>query len=75
MILMPFLFGYKGTKGYIYIMKNIRKEKKMTQLELAKKVGISREMISQIERGKKSPSLKTFVKIAKVLNVELSELL
>ena len=56
-------------------VKKYRKIKGLTQNELAYKAGISQPFIAEIERGRKSPSVRTLVKIAKVLNVSLEKLL
>lgn len=45
----------------------------MTQEELAKKVGVSRQTIFAIEKGNYSPSLELAFKIALVFNVEIGE--
>ncbi|MGD6889381.1 helix-turn-helix transcriptional regulator [Bacillus mobilis] len=45
----------------------MRKEKRITQEELAKKVGITRAYLSNIENAKHKPSLDVALKIAKVL--------
>lgn len=52
----------------------IRKEKGSSQRELAKRVGIHQSYLSQIETGKKRPSLKVGMRIAKELGVRLEEL-
>jgi len=54
---------------------NIRKQKGLTQMELAELVGVNRFHISKIERGKRSPSVKLLVKIANVLGVPIDDLL
>lgn len=53
------------------IIKNRRKELKLTQntLALLSQVGIN--TIVSIERGSKSPSLETLMKVADVLGLEL----
>lgn len=52
----------------------IRVERKMTQEQLALEAGLNRAYIGYIERGERSPTVKTLNKIAKVLNVDLAEL-
>lgn len=47
----------------------------MTQDELAEKVGISRNYVSDLENDRYIPSVKTLSKIAKVLNMNLDFLL
>ena len=46
---------------------------KMTQEQLSQKVGVSRQTISAIESGKKSPSLLCAMGIAESLNTPLEE--
>jgi len=49
-------------------LKELRSESgNMTQEQLAKKVGISRTMITEIENGNANPSVKVAKKIAAVL--------
>jgi len=49
-------------------LKELRSESgNMTQEQLAKKVGISRTMITEIENGNANPSVKVAKKIASVM--------
>jgi transcriptional regulator with XRE-family HTH domain len=60
------------------IGKNIarhRKANNMTAVELAALVGVKPQYISQIENGKRTPSLKVIRKLAKIFNTTSSELL
>ena len=50
-------------------MKLKRREKKMSQEEMAKAVQISMSFYGNIERGKRIPSIDTLVAIANVLDV------
>ncbi|MCV6627409.1 MAG: helix-turn-helix transcriptional regulator [Cellvibrionaceae bacterium] len=45
----------------------------MTQQQLAEAVGVTRQTIAAIEKGKYSPSLETAFRIAKVFNKPLQE--
>ena len=45
----------------------------MTQAELAKKVGVTRQTIIAIEQGRYSPSLEMAFRIAHVFDVKLEE--
>jgi putative transcriptional regulator len=45
----------------------------MTQLQLAKKAGVSRQTINNIESGKYYPSLELAYLIAEALNAEIDE--
>ena len=54
------------------ILKNIKKfrqEKKLTQEQLSELCDISQDYLSEIERGKKTPSLKRFILIAEKLEI------
>ena len=55
-------------------IKYIRKQRGLTQEQLAEKVGIGTPNISYIECGKFAPAIDTLEKIAKILNVEPYEL-
>ena len=46
----------------------------LTQEDLARKVGVSRQTINSIEKGKYVPSVLIALKIAKVFNVNLEEI-
>ena len=50
------------------LIKEHRKELKMSQAELAERVNVSNNHISSIETGKQIPSLTTFVKICEQLD-------
>lgn len=50
-------------------LRHQRKAKKLTQADLAERVGVSTEMISKIERGIASPSFATIESLADVLAV------
>lgn len=47
----------------------IRKERKLTQLELAERINVSSDFIGLMERGVNSPSFKTLEKLSNVLEV------
>jgi len=55
-------------------IKELRARDNLTQEELAKKVGVRRETILFLEKGKYNPSLKLAYKIAKVLKTKIDEL-
>ncbi len=54
-------------------LKSIRKEKKITQLELSKMTGITRSSIAQYETDTYQPDLEKIEKFATVLNVSISD--
>lgn len=55
-------------------LKEYRAKIKVNQIEMGNLVGVSRQTISQIERGDYSPSVTLALKIAKVLNVSVEEI-
>ena len=57
--------------AYGIIIKNIRKSKKFTQLELANKIGVDKTTISAYERGKIMPPTDIFLRICIVCSVEV----
>ena len=78
-------FGKEGTPSRIQaeekafafytgqIIRQARKEAKMTQPELAQKLGSSKSYISRVETGKTDPKTSTFYRLASALgfSVEL----
>ncbi len=54
-------------------IKEFRARYDLTQEELAKRVGVRRETIVFLEKGKYNPSLKLAHDIAKVLNSKIEE--
>mgnify|MGYP006270046969 CR=1 FL=1 len=55
-------------------VKAYRKKMKLNQSDLGKKVGVSRQTISSIERGKYNPSIVLALKIAKVFDTSVEEI-
>jgi putative transcriptional regulator len=55
-------------------VKMTRIKASITQEQLAKKVGVTRQTIGLIEKGKYNPSLQLCIAIAKELNKTLDEL-
>lgn len=55
-------------------IKELRARHNLTQDDLAKKVGVRRETILYLEKGKYNPSLKLAHDIAKVLKTTIDEL-
>lgn len=55
-------------------VKVYRGVKKISQLELARSVGVSRQTINMIENDKYNPSLRLCINIAKTLGVTLNDL-
>ena len=53
----------------------IRKQKKMSQLTLALEAGVNKNYISDLERGRRNPSLMILSKIANAFGTNMSTLL
>ena len=53
----------------------MRKIKGLSQIELAEKIGVKSNTISQYESGKRNPNFKILKKLAKVLNCTVDELI
>lgn len=51
-----------------------RKKLGLTQIDLASSVGIEDSALRRIERGRTNPTVKTLLKIAEALEVEVSVL-
>ena len=56
-------------------MKRIRTKKKMSQGDIARFLEVDRGYISNIESGKKNPTLATIQKLADALKISADELL
>lgn len=61
-------------RAYYYgvILRDRRKELKMTQSELAKRVGTARSYIARVERGETDMQLSSFLRIAHALKIDFS---
>ncbi len=55
-------------------LKKYRTERGMTQEELAEKLFVSRQAISKWEKGEANPDLDNVVKLARIFEVSLDEL-
>lgn len=55
-------------------LTELRKQKKISQEELAKKIGVHQNVIGRYERGEAKPSIELAAKLAKVLEVSLDYL-
>lgn len=54
---------------YAEILREERKERKITQTELAERIGKKREYISMLERGETDMQLSTFLNISMALGL------
>jgi transcriptional regulator with XRE-family HTH domain len=56
-------------------ISSLRKEKDLTQLELAEKVNVSHQAVSKWERGESLPDIQTLVDVAKLFKVSVDQML
>lgn len=56
------------------MIRNKRKEAKITQQELGEILGVSSQMIAQYENDKRKPKIETLRKICKAMNITVGEL-
>lgn len=56
-------------------LRQLRKERKLTQKELAGRIGVKNSVISFYEVGDRTPSLEVLVKLSKALHVSTDVLL
>ncbi|WP_297093103.1 helix-turn-helix transcriptional regulator [Thermococcus sp.] len=55
-------------------LRELREERGLTQEELAKALGVTRQTIIAIEKGKYDPSLKLAFRIARFFNRRIEEI-
>lgn len=70
-------YFYGGFKGYMAVsdrLASIRKEKKLSQLDLANKVSLHTNAIGRYERGEAIRSVDVAIKLARALEVSLNYL-
>lgn len=56
------------------IIKELRKQKKLTQEELAKQLSVTRQTIIAVENNKYNPTLELAMKMARFLETTLEDL-
>jgi transcriptional regulator with XRE-family HTH domain len=56
-------------------LKRIRTEKGISQVDIARSLGVSRGFVSNVENGKTNPTLATIAKIAGAVGVSTGELM
>lgn len=57
------------------VLKELRKEKKLTQTELASKLDIGQSAYAKWENGRTEPTLDNIIKLTKILDTTADELL
>lgn len=54
------------------MIKSVRKERKLTQEQLGKLVGVQKSQISKLERNTKNVTIETILKVFKALNAKIN---
>jgi transcriptional regulator with XRE-family HTH domain len=54
-------------------LRKIRRNKDLTQEQLAEAIGVTMEFISLMERGQNGPSFDTLQRLAEILEVKVEE--
>jgi transcriptional regulator with XRE-family HTH domain len=62
-------------KAFGLVIREMRKAKGLSQEGLSDEASIDRSFLSQVETGRKQPSLLTIFQLAAALHVDASELL
>lgn len=60
--------------GRLNNVRKYRKQQKLSQLELAKEIGVARQTINLIENDKYNPTLGLCLKLAHALHTDLNSL-
>ena len=55
-------------------LKALRTQRELSQMTLAKRVGVTQPYIVALEKGRENPTLSTLAKLAKALKVTVAEL-
>jgi transcriptional regulator with XRE-family HTH domain len=64
-----------AVKAFGLVIKTLRHAQNLSQETLASEAGIDRTFLSQLETGRKQPSLLTIFRLAAALHVEASTLI
>ncbi len=66
--------GYNMNNNFAERLKELRIEKKIGQIQLAKEIGVSKGIISLWENGLREPTLSSLIALAKFFEVSLDYL-
>ena len=64
----------KVSEKIVSCVKSVRKEKGITQLELAEAVGVTRQTIIAIEKGNYTPSVLLAIKLARYIGQPVEDI-
>jgi transcriptional regulator with XRE-family HTH domain len=66
---------FSAEEAFGLVLRKVRQDRGLSQEELAARAGYHRTYIGQLERGEKSPSLRTLLNISITLGVSPSALI
>lgn len=66
---------YKVNERFAENLRKVRKQKGISQEELAARAGLDLTTVNELENGNREPMLNTIVKLAKALGVSPKQLL
>ena len=64
---------YDDKKFIGNVIRNARKQAKLSQAELSEKLGMTEKNLGNIENGRQYPQVNNFLKIIEVLNLSLKD--
>lgn len=67
------LFLWRNTLNFEEKLRTYRKEKNISQEQLAEKIGVTRQAVSRWETGKSLPDIHTLHKISKILDISIED--
>lgn len=56
-------------------IRKLRLENNLTQKQLADKIGMGQSIVTHYETGRRMPTVSTLVKLSKIFNVSIDELI
>ena len=65
----------KPEEAFAHVLRKLRKERSLSQEELAHQSNLDRTYISLLERGLRQPSLSSILQLSKSLGVSSSEMI
>jgi transcriptional regulator with XRE-family HTH domain len=57
------------------LLKAEREKRQLSMTAVAAKAGLSQQMISYVERGRRNPTLETLLRITEALDIDLAKLI
>ncbi|CFQ60022.1 transcriptional regulator [Yersinia frederiksenii] len=59
-------------KALLNNLIEVRKSKQLTQVDIAKRIGVSRQAISKFEKGESSPTIDTLIGYATAMDIDFA---